>query len=63
MLVLSRNLGEKLVINDDLIITIVKVHLMNGRYQVHMSFDGTKEKYHIVRSELIDPLAKMTPHG
>lgn len=63
MLVLSRNLGEKLVINDDLIITIEKVYLMNGRYQVHLSFDGAKEKYQIVRAELIDPAKKMTPHG
>lgn len=50
MLVLSRNPGQKIIINDDLIITFVKICRKTGK--INLSFKGDANKYHILREEL-----------
>ena len=49
MLVLSRRPGERLVINEDLIITLVSV---KGA-RVRIGIEGDFKKYKILREELL----------
>jgi carbon storage regulator len=55
VLVLSRKLSEKIVINKDIIITVVEIR----GDKIRLGFDAPKE-IHIVRSELLDPTPQRT---
>ena len=53
MLVLSRRAGEGIVIQDDIVVTVVRVR----GSQVHLSFDAPKETT-IHRSEIYEKITR-----
>ena len=53
MLVLGRNLGETIVINDDIIITVFETNKVGNKFKV--AIDAPKD-VKIVRGELCDNL-------
>jgi carbon storage regulator len=52
MLVLSRRQRESIVINDDIVVTVIKIR----RNQVHLAFEAPKETP-IHRREIYDALS------
>jgi len=50
MLVLSRKLGEQLIIGDSVVVTVVRV----GLDEVRIGIEAPRE-VDVVRSELVDP--------
>ena len=49
MLILSRRIGDKIKINDDIFITLVSI----DKNQVKLGFDAPKD-YKIMRTEIIE---------
>jgi carbon storage regulator len=49
MLVLSRKLGEKLMIGDNIVVTVVKI----DRYQIRLGIDAPTN-ISVIREEIID---------
>lgn len=54
MLVLSRRQRESIVINDDIVVTVIKIR----RNQVHLAFEAPKETP-IHRREIYDALSNL----
>jgi len=54
MLVLGRNVGEKIIVNEDLIIYVSSITNRNGRMQVKLAFESSKEKYIVDRYEIFE---------
>ncbi len=50
MLVLGRHQGQRIIINDDLFVTVTSVDLITGF--VKLGFDGCKFKYTVDRYEV-----------
>ncbi len=59
MLILNRKVGERVVINGDLVLTVIDVG-RNG--QVRLGFDGPKE-YRILRAELLAEILAENVHA
>ena len=52
MLILGRCIGQKIVINGDLILTILQVNHKSHGLEIELGFEGCKDKYIIDREEL-----------
>lgn len=62
ILILGRFIGQRIIVNDDLIITIHEVTDKAEGMEVELSFHGPKEKYLIDREEVHNRRKKGLKH-